>query len=52
VPAEPSSPQAATDPAEGAHPDDQDIEPGGGDTQELLTRELGAQVIEEIPHRP
>ena len=35
---------------EGAHLDDEDVD--GGDTHELLTRELGAQVIEEIPHQP
>ena len=36
---------------DGAHVDDPDAE-AGGDTHELLTRELGAQVIEEIPHQP
>jgi DNA polymerase III subunit gamma/tau len=46
----------ATEPAEDprasadadAHPDDPDAEAGGVDSTELLQRELGAQVIEEI----
>nr|WP_246283657.1 DNA polymerase III subunit gamma and tau [Nocardioides perillae] len=34
-----------------AHPDDMDAETDGLAGAELLQRELGAQVIEEIPHR-
>jgi hypothetical protein len=45
------APPAATATSDGAHVDDPDMEVDG-DTQELLTRELGAQVIEEIPHQP
>ena len=45
------APPAATDTPDGAHVDDPDAEVDG-DTHELLTRELGAQVIEEIPHQP
>ena len=33
-----------------AHPDDPDVEDGGIDGAELLARELGATVVEEIPH--
>ncbi|MCW2786047.1 MAG: polymerase subunit gamma and tau [Marmoricola sp.] len=33
-----------------AHPDDQDLEESGIDGAELLRRELGATVIDEIPH--
>jgi len=32
------------------HPDDPDVEDGGVDGAELLARELGATVVEEIPH--
>jgi len=45
------APPAATATPDGAHVDDPDAEVDG-DTHELLTRELGAQVIEEIPHQP
>ncbi len=45
-------PAAPVAPDEEAHPDDDDVEGGGDGTQELLARELGARVIEEIPHRP
>jgi DNA polymerase-3 subunit gamma/tau len=38
-------------PPTGPQVDDPDAEVDG-DTHELLTRELGAQVIEEIPHQP
>ena len=52
--ARPASAPAPADPVPAAdreaHPDDTDAE--GGDTHELLTRELGAQVIEEIPNQP
>jgi DNA polymerase-3 subunit gamma/tau len=33
-----------------AHPDDPDAEDNGIDGAELLQRELGATVIDEIPH--
>ncbi|MFL6022467.1 MAG: hypothetical protein ACJ72O_03940, partial [Marmoricola sp.] len=33
-----------------AHPDDQDLDDSGLDGAELLARELGATVVEEIPH--
>jgi DNA polymerase-3 subunit gamma/tau len=32
------------------HPDDPDLEDSGVDGAELLARELGATVVEEIPH--
>ncbi len=49
--ASPPSPGTATDPGGGASPDDANIDvDASGDTHELLTRELGATVIEEIPH--
>ena len=34
-----------------AHPDDPDAETSGLDSAELLERELGAQMIEEIRHQ-
>jgi DNA polymerase-3 subunit gamma/tau len=34
-----------------AHPDDEDVEHDGVDGAELLARELGAKVIEEIRHQ-
>jgi len=50
-PAAAPAPAPAVPPADSeAHPDDSEAE--GGDTHELLTRELGAQVIEEIPNQP
>ncbi len=55
TPAAETPPAAApvADSDEAAHPDDDDVEGGSdGTTQELLTRELGAQVIQEIPNRP
>ena len=50
--AEPATANQAT--AEHGGPDinDPDADDQGDGTHELLTRELGAQVIEEIPHRP
>jgi DNA polymerase-3 subunit gamma/tau len=33
-----------------ADPDDPDLDDQGLDTTELLKRELGAEVIDEIPH--
>jgi DNA polymerase-3 subunit gamma/tau len=50
-PAQPARATASAAATEGAHLDDDDV-PDGDDTHELLTRELGAQVIEEIPHQP
>jgi DNA polymerase-3 subunit gamma/tau len=47
----PASSPASAAATEGAHLDDDDVA-DGGDTHELLSRELGAQVIEEIPHQP
>ncbi|MEO5851746.1 MAG: DNA polymerase III subunit gamma/tau, partial [Nocardioides sp.] len=35
---------------EDGHPDDPDADTAGLDTAELLRRELGAEVIDEIPH--
>jgi len=37
-------------PEEDGHPDDPDADTSGLDTTELLKRELGAEVIDEIPH--
>ena len=37
---------------EACDPDDADAEGDSADTHELLTRELGARVIEEIPRQP
>ena len=44
------SPAAPAEPTGGAQVDDPDATPEGG-TQELLSRELGATVIEEIPNQ-
>ena len=44
------SPAAPAEPMGGAQADDPDATPEGG-TQELLSRELGATVIEEIPNQ-
>jgi DNA polymerase-3 subunit gamma/tau len=33
-----------------SHPDDPDLDTDGLDTTELLKRELGAEIIDEIPH--
>jgi DNA polymerase-3 subunit gamma/tau len=40
----------ADDPDADAHPDDPDADDNGIDGAELLQRELGATVIDEIPH--
>jgi DNA polymerase-3 subunit gamma/tau len=40
----------ADDPDAAAHPDDPDADDNGIDGAELLQRELGATVIDEIPH--
>ncbi len=49
---EPAPPAArpGTDPESGAHRDDADADPDELGGAALLERELGAQVIEEIPH--
>jgi DNA polymerase-3 subunit gamma/tau len=49
-PREQSGPDWATADAD-AHPDDLDAEHQGVSAAELLQRELGAQMIEEIPHQ-
>ncbi|MBA2738187.1 MAG: DNA polymerase III subunit gamma and tau [Nocardioidaceae bacterium] len=47
----PAGSGAADEPGGGAAPDDADLDSdASGSTRELLTRELGATVIEEIPH--
>jgi DNA polymerase III subunit gamma/tau len=43
-------PPSGPDPDADAHRDDQVAEDNGVDSTELLQRELGATVIEEIPH--
>ncbi|MFC6341880.1 hypothetical protein ACFP8W_07830, partial [Nocardioides hankookensis] len=49
-PPEQRGPDWATADAD-AHPDDLDAEHQGVSAAELLQRELGAQMIEEIPHQ-
>ena len=44
----PDRPTAADDDV--SHPDDPDADSDGLDTAELLERELGAEIIDEIPH--
>ena len=49
-----SAPRGTPGPADAgddvSHPDDPDADTDGLDTTELLRRELGAEVIDEIPH--
>jgi len=50
-PAGSGAPGTPTGPGEeDGHPDDPDADTAGLDTAELLRRELGAEVIDEIPH--
>ncbi|CAN5228738.1 hypothetical protein BH24ACT12_BH24ACT12_03020 [soil metagenome] len=37
---------------EAVHSDDQPLDEGGASGEQLVTRELGGQLIEEIPHEP
>jgi DNA polymerase-3 subunit gamma/tau len=50
-PAGPPADDARSEADADAHPDDPDAETAGLDGAELLERELGAQVIEEIRHQ-
>ena len=47
---DPVPPASGPDPDADAHPDDPAADDNGLDSTELLQRELGATVIEEIPH--